>query len=122
MALVVLGGSVSVAAASTVNVALGTLLEFQGVPSILNLWATSDSAAATPITVQLLVNVGATQLVPIASGSTVNIAATAGLGPKNDEDQIGYGIALPQGARVQFNVTNPAAGAINFRWRATLQS
>jgi len=117
-----LGTSVSVGAGATVNVALGTLLEFQGIPSVLNLWAVSDSVAATPITVQLLVNVGATQLVPIAAGTPANIAASAGAGPKLDEDQIAAQIALPQGSRVQLNVTNPAAGAIIFRWRATLAS
>jgi hypothetical protein len=122
MPVATIGTSVSVGAGATVNVALGTLIEFIGTPSILNLWATSDAVAATPISVQLLVNVGATQIVPIAAGSPVNIASGAGLGPKLDEDQIAANIALPQGARVQFNVTNPAAGAIVFRWRATLSS
>lgn len=122
MPVATVGTSASISAGATTNVALGTLLEFQGVPSVLNLWATSDAVAATPITVQLLVNVGATQLVPIASGTNVNIAASAGLGPKLDEDQIGANIALPAGSRVQFNVTNPASGAIVFRWRATLAS
>jgi hypothetical protein len=122
MPVATIGTSVSVGGGATVNVALGTLVEFIGTPSVLNLWATSDSVAATPISVQLLVNVGATQIVPIAAGSPVNIAASAGLGPKLDEDQIAANIALPQGSRVQFNVTNPAAGAIVFRWRATLQS
>lgn len=112
----------SIAAGATTNVALGTLLEFQGVPAVLNLWATSDAAAATPETVQLLVNIGATQIVPIAAATPVNIAATAGLGPKLDEDQIGANIPLPAGSRVQLNVTNPAAGAVVFRWRATLTS
>jgi hypothetical protein len=122
MPVATVGGSSSISAGATTNVALGTLIEFIGTPSVLNLWATSDSVAATPITVQLLVNVGATQLVPIAAGTNVNIAASAGLGPKLDEDQIASQIALPSGARVQLNVTNPAAGAIVFRWRATLQS
>lgn len=122
MPVVTVGTSVSIAATTTTNVVLGTLIEFIGSPSVLNLWATSDSVAATPITVQLLVNIGATQIVPIAASSPVNIAATAGLGPKLDEDQIGANIPLPAGSRVQFNVTNPAAGAIVFRWRATLAS
>lgn len=122
MAVVTVGTSVSVGATSTVNVALGTLVEFIGAPSVLNLWATSDSVAATPITAQLLVNVGATQIVPIASGTPVNIAAAAGLGPKLDEDQLAANVALPAGARVQLNISNPAAGAINFRWKATLAS
>lgn len=122
MPIVTVGQSVSVAAGATVNVALGTLLEFQGVPAVLNLWATSDAAAATPETVQLLVNIGATQIVPIAAATPVNIAAAAGLGPKLDEDQIGANIPLPAGSRVQLNVNNPAAGAVVFRWRATLTS
>jgi hypothetical protein len=123
MAVVTVGASNSIAASATTNVALGTLLEFQGVPAVLNLWATSDAAAATIMTVQLLVNVGATQIVPIASGTPVNIAASAGLGPKLDEDQIAASIALPAGSRVQLNVTNPlSSGAVVFRWRATLSS
>lgn len=122
MPVATVGTSASIAATTTTNVVLGTLLEFIGVPSVLNLWATSDSVAATPITVQLLINVGATQIVPVAAGSPVNIATAAGLGPKLDEDQIAANIALPAGARVQFNVTNPAAGAIVFRWRATISS
>lgn len=122
MPVATVGQSVSVAAGATVNVALGTLLEFQGVPATLNLWATSDSNATSPMTCQLLINVGATQLVPIAAGTPVNIAATGGQGPKLDEDQIGAAIPLPQGSRLQFNVTNPAVGAINFRWRGVLSS
>jgi hypothetical protein len=122
MPLVSVGGSSSISAGATTNVFLGTLVEFIGTPSVLSLWATSDAVAATPITVQLLVNVGATQLVPIASGFNVNIAASAGLGPKLDEDQIAAQIALPAGARLQFNVTNPASGAVVFRWRGTLSS
>jgi len=122
MPVATVGTSTSISANTTTNVVTGTLLEFVGVPSVLNLWATSDSVAATPITVQLLINIGATQIVPIAASSPVNIAASAGLGPKLDEDQIASNIALPAGARVQFNVTNPAGGAIVFRWRATLSS
>lgn len=122
MPVVTVGTSASIAAGATTNVVLGTLLEFIGVPSILNLWATSDAVAATIMTMQLLVNVGATQIVPIAAATPVNIASAAGLGPKLDEDQVAANIALPAGARVQLNVTNPAAGAIVFRWRATVAS
>lgn len=122
MPIATVGGSVSVGAGATVNVALGTLLEYQGVPAVMNLWATSDAVAATPMSAQLLVNVGANQIVPVAAGSPVNIASAAGLGPKLDEDQMAANVALPAGSRVQLNVTNPAAGAVLMRWRATLQS
>lgn len=124
MPAVTVGAAVSIGAGATVNVALGTLLEFIGVPSVLNLWVTADSIATptTPLTAQLLVNVGATQIVPIAAGSSINAAAVAGKGPVLDEDQLAANIALPAGARVQLNVSNPTAGAVVTRWRATLES
>lgn len=124
MSTVTVGLNNSVPATSTLNVALGTLIEFVGAPSVLSLWMTADSIATptTPLTAQLLVNIGAAQIVPIAAGSSINAAAVAGKGPVLDEDQLAASIPIPAGARVQLNVSNPTAGAVQVRWRATLTS
>lgn len=122
MPVATVGTATTLAAGATTNVVLGTLLEFIGVPSVLNLWATADNAPGRDVLVQLLINVGATQIVPIAAGTSVNAAQAPGAGPKLDEDQLGANIALPSGSRVQFNVTNPDVVGVQFRWRATLAS
>lgn len=110
------GVSASVAAGATTNLALGRPIEFVGVASRLQLFIVADAALQT---VQLLLNVGGTQLAPVAAGSPVNVASVAGAGPKLDEDLIAD-VAVPAGARLQLNLTNGAAAAVISRYRAIL--
>lgn len=109
------GVGTSLGAGATVNVFLGRPIEFIGTPSVLRLLLVADAAL---VTAQLLINVGGTQMAPIAAGQTVNVAAAAGAGPKDDEDTICSNIPLPAGARLQLNLTNPTGGAIIARYRA----
>jgi hypothetical protein len=109
------GAAISIAASSTVNVLSGHPLEFIGSPSVCRLLIDADAAGVTQ---QFLINVGGDQKVPIASGASVNAAAAAGQGPKDDEDTVATNVPLPAGARNQWNITNTTAGAIIVRWRA----
>lgn len=105
---------VSIPANSTVNVFLGQPSEFLGIASVGRLLATAD---AIGINAQLLINVGGVQNVPVAAGTTLNVASVAGAGPKDDEDQLATNIPYPAGSRIQFNVTNTTGAAINVRYR-----
>lgn len=105
---------VSIPANSTVNVFLGQPSEFLGVPSVGRLLATADAAG---LNAQLLINVGGQQNVPIAAGSSLNVAAVAGAGPKDDEDQMATNIPYPAGSRNQLNITNTTGAAILMRYR-----
>lgn len=109
------GSAVSIAATSTVNVVAGHPIEFIGAPSAARLLIDGD---APGLTQQFLINVGGDQKVPIAAGASVNTAAAAGQGPKDDEDTVASAVPLPAGSRNQWNVTNTTAGAIIARWRA----
>ncbi len=109
------GASVSIPATSTVNVVAGHPLEFIGSVSVARLLIAGDAALLSQ---QFLINVGGDQKVPIAAGANVNVSAAAGQGPKDDEDTVATNVPLPAGARNQWNVTNPTAGAIIVRWRA----
>lgn len=112
------GSQTSIGANATVNVVSGHPIEFIGRPSIFDLWATAD---AEGLTMQWLTNVGGEQSVPVAAGTSVNVAAVTGAGPKQDEDQVGFQNPLPLGARSQFNITNTTGSAILFRWRALIR-
>lgn len=112
------GASISVAAGSTSNVFAGRPIEFIGSASSAQLWLVSDAAGQT---CALLVNVGGTQLAPIASGTTVNVAIGAGQGPRFQEDLMQDGIPLPSGARSQLNITNTGAAAVVSRYRAVIR-
>lgn len=107
----------SVAANSTVNMFLGRPIEFIGAPSVCRLLMAADAAG---VSAQWLMNIAGEQKVPISSGSSVNVAAVTGAGPKDDEDVLASGVAMPQGARNQLNVTNSTGGAITVRYRAQI--
>lgn len=109
---------VSIPATSTVNVVAGHPIEFIGVPSITRLLAIAD---AIGVQMQFLINVGGDQKVPIAATTSVNTAAGAGQGPKDDEDTMANRVPLPAGSRNQWNFTNTTAAAINIRWRAFIE-
>lgn len=111
------GSQVSIPANSTVNVITSHPLEFIGQPSIIRLLAAAD---ALGLQGQFLVNVAGTQLVPVAAGVSINFPGVVGTGPKDDEDTLASGVALPNGARCQFNITNTTGAAINVRWRAII--
>lgn len=112
------GNAVSIAAGATVNLFAGRPIEFIGAPSTAQLWLVADSAGAT---CAMLINVGGVQSAPIAAGTTVNVAAGAGQGPKFDEDLLQDGIPLPAGSRNQLNVTNTGASADVVRFRAIIR-
>jgi hypothetical protein len=111
------GLSVSIPANSTTNVFLGRPIEFIGQPSTARLLAVADAAG---LNFNWLINVGGVQLAPIAPSTPVNTAAAAGQGPKDDEDTVATGVALPAGARSQLNVTNTTGAPIVFRYRAII--
>lgn len=110
------GAESSVAATSTANIFLGRPIEFLGAPSTVTLLATADAAGQSG---QVLINVGATQMAPVAAGVPLPVASVAGAGPKNDEDVIAT-FAVPAGARLQFNVTNPSGAAVKTRYKALI--
>ncbi len=111
------GLSLSIPANSTVNVFTGRPIEFIGQPSVARLLAVAD---ASGLNFSWLINVGGVQSAPIAPSTPINTAAAAGQGPKDDEDTMASGVALPAGARSQLNVTNTTGSAIVFRYRATI--
>ena len=111
------GQSVSIAAGATVNAFLGRPTEFIGIPSVMRLMLAADAAG---VQAQLLINVGGTQLAPLAAGSSVNVASTAGAGPKQDEDIVCDNVAIPAGARLQLNLTNTGGATTVARYRAVL--
>lgn len=108
---------ITVAIGATTNAFLGRPIEFIGAPSVARLLIAAD---APGISVQWLINVGGIQNVPIAAGSSVNVAAVAGAGPKDDEDVMASNVPLPAGARSQLNLTNSSAAAVNVRYRAQI--
>lgn len=109
------GVAASVAAGATTNLFLGRLSEFPGgnAPLTEQLFVDAD---APGVTVSMLQNIGSTPLAPVQSGTTVNAAAAAGVGPKLDEDLLGT-FPVPQGARQALNVTNTTAAAVVVRYR-----
>jgi hypothetical protein len=111
------GVQASIPANSTVNVFLGRPIEFIGTPSVARLLAIAD---AIGMQIQWLINVGGSQLVPVAAGTSLNVAAAAGQGPKDDEDTMATNVAIPAGARNQLNITNTTGAAIIMRYRAFL--
>ncbi|SRR5579885_63120 len=108
------GQSVSVPANSTVNVLVGRPSEFIGVASVGRLLLAADAAG---VQAQFLMNIAGDQRVPLAAGTPVNVASTAGAGPKDDEDTYCPQIAMPAGSRNQLNLTNTTGGAIVARYR-----
>jgi hypothetical protein len=94
---------------------LGRASEFPGgaTPLTQQLFLDADAAGCT---VAMLQNVGSLPLAPIQSGTTVNVASAAGVGPKLDEDLMGT-FPVPVGARQALNVTNTTAGAVVVRYR-----
>jgi hypothetical protein len=117
--MIVDGTSVSIAAGATTNVFLGRPSEYPAgaQPTVMRLLANADAAG---LQCQLLQNVGANQIAPIAGGATLNVAAAAGQGPKDDEDTLISNVPVPQGTRQAFNITNTTGGAVIMRWRAML--
>lgn len=111
------GTSVSIGAGLTVNVFLGRTVEFLGLPSVMRLLMISDAAG---LTAQLLQSLGPNQIAPMASGLTLNTAAAAGQGPKDDEDTVITNLPCPAGVRQALNVTNTTGGTVIMRWRAFL--
>lgn len=109
--------NVAITTLATSNVFAGRPIEFIGAPSICRLLLTADLPSATA---QMLINVGGDQKVPIAAGTSVNVAAAPGAGPKEDEDQIATNIPLPLGSRNQLNIFNGNAATNNVRYRATI--
>jgi hypothetical protein len=109
------GQSISIGANATVNVFSGRPIEFIGTPSLARLLFNADAAG---LTAAMLINVGGVQSAPIAAGTSVNVAAAAGSGPKDDEDTMATNIPLPAGSRNQLNITNTTGAAIIFRYRA----
>jgi hypothetical protein len=109
------GVAASVGAGGTTNLFLGRASEFPGggAPLTEQLFITAD---ALGVTVSMLQNVGGTPLAPVQAGTTVNVAAAQGEGPKLDEDLLGT-FAVPVGARQALNVFNTTAGAIVVRYR-----
>ena len=109
------GVAASVAAGATTNLFLGRLSEFPGgsAPLTEQIFADADAAG---VTISMLQNVGSTPLAPIQSGTTLNAASAAGIGPKLDEDLLGT-FAVPVGARQALNATNTTAGAVIVRYR-----
>jgi|SRR5215469_2976315 len=109
------GVAASVAAGATTNLFLGRLSEFPGgsTPLTEQIFADADAAG---VTISMLQNVGSTPLAPIQSGTTLNAASAAGIGPKLDEDLLGT-FAVPVGARQALNATNTTAGAVIVRYR-----
>lgn len=107
----------SIPAGASVNLFQGRYPEFIGGanPSVMRLLANADAAG---VTCQLTQNAGQTQLAPIAAGATLNVAAAAGQGPKDDEDTIIPAVTVPPNTRQAFIVTNTTAGAIIVRYRA----
>lgn len=105
----------SVAATTTVNMFLGRPIEFIGAPSIARLLMAAD---ATEVSVQWLINVGGVQSVPVAAGTSVNVASVPGAGPKDDEDTLATNVPMPAGSRNQLNVFNQLGTATNVRYRA----
>lgn len=110
------GVSTSVAANATSNAFSGRPIEFIGSPSNATLLLVSDAAGQTA---QVLINVGGQQMVPLASGTPINVAPAAGVGPKNDEDVMAT-IALPAGSRNQLNISNSTGAAVVSRYRAII--
>ena len=109
------GTNTAVAIGATTNLFSGRPIEFLGQPSVVRLLLAADLNLATA---QWLINVGGVQLAPLASGMSVNVAAAAGGGPKDDEDTVAAGVAVPQGSRSQLNLTNGNAAINNCRYRA----
>jgi hypothetical protein len=112
----VVRGQPLIGAGLTTNVLAATLAAFIGPPSLITLYATGDSVAATPLTHTLQVNQGGSSQTPIAPGSGVNQAAAAGVGPKLDEDLVLMQYSVPAMSALVLNVTNPAAGGIVYRF------
>jgi len=111
------GTSVSVPANGSINAFLGRPSEFIGAASIMRLLTVADAAG---VQVQMLVNVGGVQSAPIAAGTSVNVSAVAGAGPKDDEDTVAPQVALAAGSRVQLNFTNTTGAAVVARYRALI--
>lgn len=109
------GVAASVGAGLTTNLFLGRASEFPGGNAALTEQLFVD-ADAPGVTVSMLQNVGSLPLAPIQSGTTVNAAAAAGVGPKLDEDLMGT-FPVPVGARQALNVTNTTAAAVIVRYR-----
>lgn len=109
------GVAASIAAGATTNLFLGRMSEFPGgnTPLTQQLFVDADAAG---VTVSMLQNVGGMPMAPIQSGTTVNAATAAGIGPKLDEDLMGT-FPIPVGARQSLNVTNTTAGAVIVRYR-----
>lgn len=111
------GVSISVAANSTTNAALGRPIEFLGAASVVRFLAAAD---APGLQIQFLMNIGGDQRVPLAAGTPLPVASVAGAGPKDDEDTLIPQVAVPAGARIQINFTNTTGAAIVGRYRAII--
>jgi hypothetical protein len=110
---------VNIPIGATVNVFQGRPIEFIGAPSVASL---AIVAEAESMTMNWTINVAGVQHVPIATGSTINLALN-GLGPREDEDTVITNVPLPAGSRNALNVSNPAnqATAVLIRYRAVIQ-
>jgi hypothetical protein len=111
---------VSVPLGATVNVFQGRPIEFIGAPSVARLLIVSEE---TGCTMSWTINVGGIQHVPIAAGSSINLAQPgSGAGPREDEDVVATNVPMPAGSRNALEVTNPAtnSAAAIIRYRANI--
>jgi hypothetical protein len=107
---------VAIPAGTSVNVFAGQPIEFIGAPSVARLLITADGPGAT---MSWTINVAGVQHVPIASGSSINVAAVTTEGPKDDEDEVATNVPMPAGSRNSLMVSAGAA-ANTIRYRATI--
>lgn len=106
--------NVSIPATSTnANVLTGSTIEFIGQASTLTIYG---NANAVGVTHTLFAGMGPQAPLLIPSGSSLNVASTAGA-IKTNENFIGQW-AVPAGSRLVHAVTNTTAGAIpvNFQY------
>jgi hypothetical protein len=110
---------VAIPVGATINVFQGRPIEFVGAPSVASLAIVSEEAG---LTMSWTINVAGIQHVPIAAGSPIN-GAGPGIGPKEDEDTVITGVAMPAGARNALNVTATAQATVPtvIRYRAVIQ-
>jgi len=89
------------AAGSIANLLSGTAIEFITRASSLKVFAVADTAGDT---FGLTMTMGGDSRVLVPAGSTINVAAAAGQGPKMDEDFVSeWGI--PAGAHLVLSIT-----------------
>lgn len=94
------------AAALIANVFSGAGVEYIGRASMIDLFAVADVVGDT---CSFSCTVGGDQKILIPAGTTLNLAAATGAGPKMDEDLYISGAPVPMGAHLIFSVAGTAA-------------